>query len=97
MGRISDHGLIEVTDLDVSMAFGICDRAEVAYVAVATDPHCWAAWQRFNVGCLEPFIKLTSVTPDVCMRRPRHLKALARKQDSLPTIYTRILARFHLY
>src|ERR1700730_7422012 len=48
MSRISDHGLIEVTDLDINMAFAIRDGAEVAYVAVSTDPHCGTAWYRLD-------------------------------------------------
>ncbi len=39
VGRVADHGLVEVTDLDVDLALAVGDRSEVAGMAVAADPN----------------------------------------------------------
>jgi xanthine dehydrogenase accessory factor len=38
MRRVSDNGLIEVSDFNLDIAFGVRHRPEVSYVAVTTDP-----------------------------------------------------------
>lgn len=38
MCRVTDHGLVEVADLDLDFTLGVRNRAQIANVAVATDP-----------------------------------------------------------
>jgi hypothetical protein len=38
MGRIADHCLVQISDLNVDFAFNVCDWANISGVAVATDP-----------------------------------------------------------
>lgn len=58
MSWIADYGLIKVANLHIDVAFSICDRSEVTYVAIATDPYRGSLRQILTCRSFEPFVKL---------------------------------------
>jgi hypothetical protein len=84
MRRIAYYGLIEVPYLDINIALGVGDWAEIADVTVSANPYRWPARNLFDVGAVESFIKLPGVAPHVCMRRAGHLTTAAGGQEGLP-------------
>lgn len=88
MGRISDHCLVEISNLDVYLPVSICYGSEIADVTVATYPNRGTARDCFDIRGLEPFVKVAGIATHVGMCRTRHLQALAGSEDSVAIIET---------
>jgi hypothetical protein len=95
MRRVANNRLIEVTYPNLNLALGICNRAQVANVTVATYPYGWTV-RHSSLGLFEPFVKLYRVATHVSVGGLRHLQVLAVEQPSAPLAWFGLLEFRHL-
>ena len=76
MHGVADHGLVEVANFDLDLAFGTGNRTEVAIVAVAADPDRRSLRQGFTPPPFQPLIELDGAAAHIAMRAFRHFAAL---------------------
>jgi hypothetical protein len=72
VGGVADHRLVEVANLDGQRTAGAGDRAQIADVAVAADPHRRSLGQR-RVRAAQPLVEFCRAAPDIGMGGRRHL------------------------
>ena len=75
MRRVADHRLVKVAYLDLDLALSIGYRAEIAVVAVATDPHRGPLRKRVASPSRQPVIELYRAASHIPVRAFRHLAA----------------------
>ena len=73
MRRISDHGLIEITNLNLDFAPGVSDRAKIAHVAIAANPDRRPLGKRAAFHSFEPLVIANRIAPHVSVRGSGHL------------------------
>jgi len=76
MGRISDNSLIEISNLDFDIPLRVCQRSEIADMAITANPN-WRAFRQIALfGLAQPFIKPNGAPADISLGGPRHLQPL---------------------
>ena len=70
---IADHGLVQIADLDIDLAFRVGEGPEVAGMAIAADPHGRPVGD-VAVELAQPFVMLDRIAPNEGMRRFRHFQ-----------------------
>src|SRR5271170_7589007 len=83
MCRVADDRLIEVTYPNLNVALGICNRAQVADMTVATNPYGWPV-RHSSLGFFEPFVEFCRVAAHVSVSGLGHLQVLAVEQPRAP-------------
>ena len=73
MCRISEDGLIEITNLNLDLAAGVSDRAKIADVAIPANPDRRPLGKRAAFHSFEPLVIANRIAPYVGMRGSRHL------------------------
>jgi hypothetical protein len=73
MRRIPDHGLIEITNLNLDFPPGVSDRAKIAHVAIAANPDRRPLGKRSAFHTLEPLVIANRIAPHVSVRGSGHL------------------------
>ena len=86
VGRITYNGLIEIAYLDRDFAVRIRDRSQIANMTIPADPDCRAGGRRTAFSALQPLIEFCRATPNICMRRARHLEIARLEQGGGPFV-----------
>ena len=73
MSRISDDGLIKITNLNLDFAPGVSDRTKIAHMAIAANPNLRPLGKRAAFHSFEPLVIANRIAPHVSMRRSGHL------------------------
>src|SRR5580704_358307 len=84
MSGISNHGLIEIADLDQDPALRVRERAQVSQMAITANPNGRALRQLAPGAALEPPVKPFGAAADESMRGPRHLEITNRSESLCP-------------
>jgi hypothetical protein len=72
MGRIADHGLIEIAYLNGDPALGVRQRPEISHMAVPANPYR-RPFRNFAGARLKPLVKLNRAATNIGVRGARHL------------------------
>ena len=65
MSRISDDGLIKITNLNLDFAPGVSDRTKIAHMAIAANPNLRPLWEARRV----PLFRATRNSEPYCPAR----------------------------
>jgi hypothetical protein len=85
VGRIADHRMIQIPDLHIDDRINAGERAEIAEVAVTTDPYRRAEGKVPGRGNRrEPVVKVRDVTSGVGVDRFRDLELSSALQQGRP-------------
>ena len=97
--RITYNGLIEIAYLDRDLAGRIRDRSQIANVTIPADPDRRAGGRRTAFSTLQPLIEFRRATPNICMRRARHLEIARLDQGGSPFVggFGAVLRRSYLH
>jgi hypothetical protein len=74
--RVSDNGLIEISDLDGNASIDGRDRPEVSRMTVAADPNRRSFWKRAALLILKPCVEFDGAAAHVSVCRAGHFKRL---------------------
>lgn len=69
MSRVTDDGLVEISDLDLDAPIAVGEWPEVSEMAIAADPDRWSDWHAPSGGRRrKPVVELRRVPADVGVR-----------------------------
>src|ERR1700733_15562173 len=86
MSWIANDGLVEITNLDLDMAFRISNWTKISCMAVTANPDRRTLWPCQTPSCLKPLVEFEGVATHISMCRASHLQIAVFGEDSLSVL-----------